>query len=896
MPISDSFVFDDRSLQTLLTQFREYSKLISFDEEGAHWDKFFFNKNQTPGTLAALMKGTTPFSGELSSHQAFLLAFFRMLETTTRLTNRLPARHKDFYFKEVLKAMPRAAVADSILLTFTPEQSYSELNLPAGLVFEGARDSKGESLLYALDNDVLINHAQWTNLYWIDDEQITTVLDRDNKIEFPAAGVRLFSKNETTSPVSKGSLLILPELKALTGRQRAVCFALTEKPQSDVFIDVTSGNEWLSLGKASWDEESKSLRTSLPDTLDLSESPVSIKGYPFIDPMVRLRNQGSTLPEIKAVFVSVAVATNVDIRSKDGVTGKASSAGYVFGLHPAKDDIAEIMSPSWCHPELQFDITLQPAWEERPADFRLYYNGYPDEKSISNSVFKIRSQQPDGQEVESELFGDSSVDNPIIFHRAGANCTPEDNERYWGNATKLVLSGTDFQHSEWKNMSAEGDINDAMNVPYTPHLESIEISWTATTGVMPEQYKLDHRGLPASSMATSTDDVISDESKALYFGFKGVVPGQQLSIYFALSTPIPFEPEAIEWKYQSKNSGWKSLSNNLLEDTDNFSRSGAVTVTLPDDAGTDPKGQYCLSATGFIHQSIDAELPQDVRDDVSQPEPERWPWLKGVWMNGAMATLTNASDIADDHFNSPLTAGSISRTVSPFRGLAGISQPTDGEVGKPPESDESMMLRVAHLVANRGRASTWRDISQLITDNFPDVHHVRLPGVKILDGLYMPPENTPLLVEDESQGEPRIQEIMLVPRAGVNEGQDPERPVFSPAYLQRVKNFISERASPWLNLHVLNPYYLTVTIEYDVQWKEDANPSNAAQLLEKAIRRHFMPWLQGDTQVILGSRLTINDILLIMQRDPRVSLIRDVKINGCHEAIDTTLAVITIKF
>lgn len=898
MPYSDSFQFDNRSLKTLLTQFREYNALIPFDGDNHYWDAFFFNDGQSPESLAALSEGREPLKGELLPHHAFLLAFFRMLETPVRLINQLPLRHRDFYFRRVLRAVPRLAEPDSVVLTFRPENTCDELNLPQGMLFEGARDSNGDPLHYQLDDSLLINHVSCSDVRWVVGEKKTIVLDKAERIDFPEAGVRLFSENETTEPVQSGRLLVLPELKKMNGTGRKLFFSLSEVPSGKVCVYHVVAGDWLLLSEALWEEENHRLVVTIPDSVDVSR-PTSFMGFNFTEPVLKLVSQDPLLPAISGVVISVADATDTELRSADGVTGRANDADYIFGVQPALGDSARVMSPSWCDPTLTYDISLKPVWRNRPADLSQYYAGYPDEKNISNRVFKVNISTLNDENVEHELFGDGTTDNSLNFHRAGVDCSALE-EGNWDAASKIELTGKAFQHSEWNARAVKGETLDSLNAPYTPQIASLKVSWQATTGERPEQYVLQSFGLQDTHVNSSSSPRVEPSTPyELYLGFTDILPGQQISLFFSINSPMPFEHNGINWEYLSENDGWRSLAEHLTEETDNLAHSGKAAITLPGDASTltplMPEGRYWIRASGFQHQTMSVELPKDRPGDDVQPEYEQWPWLYGVWTNGAVATLINAPHVANDHFSIPLPAGSISQPVTPFPGLAEVNQPAAGYGGVMSETDDAMLERLTNQLAHRGRTSTWRDISQLITDNFPEVHHVRLPGVKILDGLYIPPEESATTAEAEKE-EVRIQEVMLVPRAGVNEGRDVSRPVFSPAYLQRVKRFITERASPWLNLHVLNPYYLLVSVSYIVHWKTGVNENNAQLLLEQAVRRRFMPWLEGNTEVILGSRLTISDIMLVLQQQSGVSWIEDVRINGSHEAIDISLAVITIEF
>lgn len=908
MTMPENFRFDDRTLKTLLTHFREYSARLPFGDTGHTWDKFFFNDEQDVDTLVALLQDPESAQGKTLPHQAFLLAFFRMLETPRRLMNTLPHRHRDLYFRGVLGGATRAAQPDSVLVQLTPEAERSTLNLPASLLLDGGQDSQGLPLHYQLDNSLLINHARWSDLYWVttvDDKTFSTVaLSLEDKIDFPPEGIRLFSQQENTVTVPAGRLLVLPELAGLTGRGRQLEVAFGSATPAPVSAEIAVQNRWVDLGVGKASKEQNRLLFTLDDALLLSQ-PTALPDYPFTAPLVRLYTQENTLPAIVGLSFSVQQAADIDLRTGDDITiGQESS--YPFGPEPALGNSVKIMSPAWCRPDLTLDITLKPVWQARPADFAEHYKNYPD-SAINNGAFKVSGTDlidAQGTAVqESALFTADAQDAEIRMHRDGADCDPDDAEAYWQHASVLTLAGKDFQQAAWNNMIKQGTLQSDTNPPWIPRWQTLAVSWRAELLNAPQQYRLLSFGWQADDAAAPAPE--PTDAYELYLGFDGLTAGQQLSLYWEMDTPVPFVDGGITWHYlakpESAGEKWQPLTRQISDETGNFSRSGNGYVTLPADATNQgmemPAGRYWLRASGFIRQEITPDLPEDVVGAEENPQPQvaQFPWLKGLWTNATRATLINSAQAAVDHFTTPLPAGSVSRTVTPVAGLASVSQPLAGTGGMAPESDDAMMTRMANQVAHRGRASTWRDISMLITENFPEVAYVRLPGVKSLDGLYIPdPPNSKKLTEDVP-GAQRVQEVMLVPRTGINEGSDPKKPIFTPAYLQKVNTFISERASPWLNLRVLNPYYLTIDVAYEVHWKPGVNPENAEQQLEKAINQHFMPWLTGDSLVTLGSSLTINDIILVMQQQPEVSWVENVTLDEKHDPVDTTLAVMVLR-
>lgn len=906
MTSPEEFIYDNRSLLTHLQNFQTYTRAIPFNDL-KNWDEVFFNDGQTPQSLAALLEQAASAPGTLQPQQAFLLAFLKMMETPRRLMNTLPARHRDLYFRGVLGVKPLPAVADQVMLQFTPDEQHETLNLPEGLLCSAGQDSVGTPVNYRLDAPLLINRARITDIRWLlpDDAKKTvracTLLDLATGITPPAGGVRLFSpqlggkrgqpQDET---VRNGWLLMIPALQATGAGQRKLTLTFDSSPAS-FKAEVSVGTQWQPL-------LCSVSGNTLTAILEASLSPEAPVEYALLtDPVIRLYQEtsNSTLPKVTAVDITVVSAADVTVTTADGASVPVQKASYIFGMAPKAGSTFTLSSPAWRNASGQkLTLTLTPKWQGRPANLKAWYANYPNNVVSGNGVFKVKSE--DLVQKEVSLFGEGSADNPLIFSRTLKE----------GDNTLVVnLGAIDFQHALYEKTFKEGKITEdkPLNPPYDPSLEGVDVSYSLADVVF-TSYALLPYGYAEAREAISSPHV--------YLGVTDLHPGQQLSLYWSLETPVPFTPDGLTWEYLSQNNGvaqWKVLTKQLSDNTGNFSRNGSGAVTLPADAANEttlmPTGRYWLRVRKFTLTDHQVQLPVYMTQDLTaleqqklramQPNVEQYPWLNGLWANAQSATLVDAGSIAPEHFAMPLPAGTVSSTVVPFNGLLTVLQPLPGWGGEAQESDAASMQRIAEQVMHRGRASNWRDIVQLIIANFPDVHHVRLPGVKILDGLYIP-KAPPANARNSATAEPvlvtdRVQEIMVIPQAGINQGQDPHKPILSPARLKEIQQFITDRASPWLNLQVLNPCYLDVVVKYDVAVDERVNQANLYSQLDEMLRQHFMPWLNGQQRVQPGDTLTINDIMQVLQQHPDVRYVTDVTLNGKYDVIETTLAVIILK-
>ncbi|WP_323816526.1 baseplate J/gp47 family protein [Cellvibrio sp. NN19] len=96
---------------------------------------------------------------------ALRIAFVTLYQKLQQRLNRFTLDFIDFYFTQVLQAKPRPVKPDSAYLVFQPGTKEREIHLPKGTEFFAGIDSASQDIVYASDEDVIINDAQVEQLY-----------------------------------------------------------------------------------------------------------------------------------------------------------------------------------------------------------------------------------------------------------------------------------------------------------------------------------------------------------------------------------------------------------------------------------------------------------------------------------------------------------------------------------------------------------------------------------------------------------------------------------------------------------------------------------------------------------------------------------------------------------
>ena len=96
---------------------------------------------------------------------ALRIAFITLYQKLQHRLNRFTLDFIDFYFTQILQAKTRPIQPDSVYLVFQPGAKERDIRLPKGTEFFAGIDSASRDIVYASDDEVIINDAQVEQLY-----------------------------------------------------------------------------------------------------------------------------------------------------------------------------------------------------------------------------------------------------------------------------------------------------------------------------------------------------------------------------------------------------------------------------------------------------------------------------------------------------------------------------------------------------------------------------------------------------------------------------------------------------------------------------------------------------------------------------------------------------------
>lgn len=106
----------------------------------------------------------TAFKERHEPHLGLLFAFLELFKHLKGQLNTLTAKHLDFYFRQVLKIQSRQAIPDAVHLVLETQKHVQQQLLTRGIEFRDGKDAKGQDILFSLDDEIIVNKAQITQL------------------------------------------------------------------------------------------------------------------------------------------------------------------------------------------------------------------------------------------------------------------------------------------------------------------------------------------------------------------------------------------------------------------------------------------------------------------------------------------------------------------------------------------------------------------------------------------------------------------------------------------------------------------------------------------------------------------------------------------------------------
>jgi hypothetical protein len=314
----------------------------------------------------------------------------------------------------------------------------------------------------------------------------------------------------------------------------------------------------------------------------------------------------------------------------------------------------------------------------------------------------------------------------------------------------------------------------------------------------------------------------------------------------------------VRWGYLTA-SGWKDFARAeiLLDTTNELIASGIVQFAVPKRATNAatimPGGLHWLRAT-VRRQS--AAIPRTI----------------GVLPQALQASFRdNGND--PRHLEHPLPAGTITKLIDRDASIKSVSQPFSSFGGRMAERDASFRIRVAERLRHKRRAVTLFDYERLVLERFPEVYKVRCLTHTNGDSEYAP-------------GSVRV---VVVPNLRNRNAVDPLRPRLSLSRLEEIRRDLTDMATDFASIEVVNPDYEEVRARLNVRFRTGFDKGYYTGRLEQDIIRFLSPWLYDEgIDLTFGGRVHRSAILNFIDEREYVDFVADFEMDHIVPPTATT--------
>ncbi len=231
----------------------------------------------------------------------------------------------------------------------------------------------------------------------------------------------------------------------------------------------------------------------------------------------------------------------------------------------------------------------------------------------------------------------------------------------------------------------------------------------------------------------------------------------------------------------------------------------------------------------------------------------------------------DAHSVGKGLIGTPLPMGTIAKLEHNIVGVKGVEQFCDGQEGKYSETEREFQTRVSERLRHKGRAATKWDYERLVLQEFPFLAAAKCIPYGVKTGI------------ETIGGVPKVPvTIVVVPKCPTKKDLKPH---LSDIQLQKVKAFLEDKVSPFVEIKVVNPSYEPINVTCTILvHKGDFGIQNAdyATEIRDALIAFLAPWSDGKHGIMMSNNYNESQIMLFLERLPYVDNVRDlcVSLNG----------------
>ena len=867
---------------------------------------------------AALFTTTLTNYPSHTPHYALIIAFVKLFSIAQDDLNRYTQRHLDFYYKEALQLTNKKAEADLVHLLFELQKPVPKHLLNKGTLFKGGKNSiTGKELTYSLTEDIVFNKAT------VEKIQSLQVLDRAKRIvaASPVAastdgqGAKLSSPDKswftfgdpTTIKEANLGFAIASNILFLNEGTRTISITAKFENGTTSFADpsLVSHSGYFTgklTGNKGWHDVEMTVSANAAGdqlifscTLGPTDPPI----IPYTE-SIHKENIETDLPVLK-IYLNQSLSFSypyhlLSIDRLRSITADAEVSGVkdlVLSNNTGSIDASKPFKPFGEFPttDASFYIGSKEIFQKNLTELSFVFGNVIEHKRdveyLYNGTWDIShklTNNTDTLALSGNVFPPAAKD----FSK-NAPLSATTNEGF----IRLLLSSSRFSMDEYLDNVKE-QINNtkvkrttdtqvtyqietpAIATPEQLVLSSFSVNYKASAVIhlnntstivnnrflhlTPFGYSevAFDAGQPSKKI-TLVPEIVNDGE--LFVGLKNTEPEEVINILFQVaegsSNPLR-DVAQVKWYYLATGNNWREFkTQDIIDRTNDFSQSGIVTITLPPDICDQctalQKGLYWIKAA--VQQFPDAVC-------------------KMILVQAQAAQVMLVQDEEKQlEFSHTLPANTISKLITGDSAVKSITQPFDSFGGRPKETDEHFYLRVSERLRHKQRAITIWDYEHIILEKFPQISKVRCINHA---GFYKDINNTDIFCENY----PGHVTIITIPDFRNKTGINPLKPYTPVGLINNIDIYLNKIISPFVKLHLKNPQFEEIQLEFNVTFHENLDDAFYRQLLGKEIEKFLTPWAyDGASDISFGGKIIKSEALNFVEERPYVDFVTDFKMH-----------------
>ncbi|MBL4647831.1 MAG: hypothetical protein JKY13_02575, partial [Gammaproteobacteria bacterium] len=474
------------------------------------------------------------------------------------------------------------------------------------------------------------------------------------------------------------------------------------------------------------------------------------------------------------------------------------------------------------------------------------------------------------------IFDDINNDNPLSWRRYFKLALAEGDFMHSLQSvveTKVANAGdNDFVDTHYVAGLVGNEAQDAIeprirdlqvNAAHTPKLGSFSVDYTASVSLdltareseqQPDQllhlhpfgYAPVFSALNEAGNYPLMPQYLADGY--LFIGLRNATTPEKLSLLLQMveaSGKADISPPKVRWSYLSDNRWLDFNAKQFLADSSHgLLDPGIVKLALPQAASND--NALLANNLHWLRVSV---------DDHGQAIGR----MLSVHAQAARATLQLTADQQPQHLAKGLAANSINSSI----GSVSVTQPYSSFSGKPRESSAHYLTRVSERLRHKQRALSAWDYERLLLEEFPEIYLAKcIPQTLQRDG--------------SSEARLRIIVIINIAQRAPFFPLQPKAPV---ALLSKIKRYLQNKASSFVNIEVRNPPYEQIRYRLAVRFHESIDAGDAINNVNDEVVRFLSPWAYGEqTSLAFGNKVYSTELLHHLDQLPYVDYIAQLKL------------------